>query len=120
MNEHLKKIYEIIHELKVSEYMISLGLYEGLYLEAILTDDYFTIMHNLGGFNVPSKSEALKRFKIIDDCFMTLCESSEFAEFLGKRKFISELYVFSGQMDFPVAVKKESLIEWKVQLDSQG
>ena len=89
----------------------------GLRLEGLRTKDYLVFIHNLS-LNRPTKKEAQQMLEAMVDYFEKLKEANPtFLRFVADRKFAAELVVFSGQMDFKVAIWEEGTIEWESELD---
>lgn len=114
---------EVIKRLKNSNYITfidrveSQELSEALRVEGIRTKDYLVFINNLS-LNRPSKKEAIKMLEVMVQYFEKLKEANPaFKEFLGARKFAAELVVFSGHIDFKVAIWEDGEIEWESELD---
>jgi hypothetical protein len=112
------KASEIIALINKAKYMVHIADYKGLRIEATASNTDITFYHNLGGFNVPSKKEAEKMISIVEEFFNQLYYNAmDFRSFVAGRELVIELYVFSVQMDFCVALYKNHKIEWIQKLD---
>lgn len=114
---------EVIKRLENSNYITfidqieSKELTKALRIEGIRTKDYLVFINNLSLIR-PSKKEAIKMLEVMVHYFEKLNNANRaFKEFLGARKFAAELVVFSGQMDFKVAIWEDGEIEWESELD---
>ncbi|HAP43625.1 MAG TPA: hypothetical protein DD477_10025 [Spirochaetaceae bacterium] len=108
-----------VADLPGSPYFVTLEPYEGLRVEAVLAEGSLRFCHNLGGFHCPSRAEAVAQLAALRAYYQRLqAASDEFRALAAGRRFSAELYVFSGQMDFPVATQTEAGTVWQVALDT--
>jgi hypothetical protein len=109
---------KIIADLTDAAYMIGIGTYQNLNIEATVDDRRIAFHHNLGGFNVPTREQATEKIRVLQEYYHKLRDASAaFRAFSDGRIFEAELYVFSGQMDFPIAVSRDDCITWKTELE---
>jgi hypothetical protein len=93
------------------------GIPSGLRLEGIRTEDYIVFINNLS-LTRPSKKEAIAMLEAMVEHYERLRNANpDFQKFVGNRKFAAELVVFSGHMDFKVAIWEDGEIEWESELD---
>jgi hypothetical protein len=114
--DYQKSIPDIINELTATPYMVHVGTFKDVYIEASANERSFILWHNLGGAHVPTKNEAHRLLSVLEEFYLGLAVSETFRTFLGERQLEIELYVSSGQMDLSVATKKAGLIDWKLDL----
>lgn len=116
MDHYQKPIPQMIADLADSPYLTPIGDYAGLQIEAMATPDCLRLAHNLGGAKVPTKLEAIQKLTAMREFYLQLRQDPEFSRFAADRAVVFELYVFSGQMDFGVALMKGDQIEWLTEL----
>ncbi len=114
---------ELMEHLKDAIYITYIGhiplgkIAKGPSIQGVRTRDALVFINNLGTHR-PTKAAAIEMLEAMVDYFEKLKGANPaFLEFLGDRKFAAELVVFSGHMDFKVAIWEDGEIEWEVDLD---
>ena len=109
---------KLIADLTSSSYIVAAGpTINNLYFGAYRNAACIVFMDNLGSSPIP-KIEAEERLNSFVFYYEKLiAESEAWREFMLEKTFRAELVVFSGQMDFTVAILENGAITWHVNLD---
>lgn len=115
--EEANKLFQVLQHKKNTR-SIYLNRINKHAVRAHFLDNIFYLEHNIGGMQRPTKAEASVLLEGLVDYYHALCEdSTDLASFLEGKRFVAELIVFSGQMDFKVASLEMGRIAWHTKLD---